>query len=535
MKRNKGTEKKSVAKKKQDISVVVAGCFHWPFTEMKDFAKWIEFIEVFQPNEIYLLGSILHFDKSLRRVSKKRIHEEVTGLKEEIRQFRRNILEKIRRAVPDSKIVYLEGVTERRLKTWAEKQEIDFETELLTAMKLEKLRIEYIFGNKEKLGEKLVGRFLFKQGSFNYGDSVSSAIKEYGKEGMSGASCLSHFISTHHKTEYCTQNVWYETGCLCQDGVKDPGRGRGKEFPHRGFLFGWFDHSRKHFTFNNLFLEDKLIYKKKGKKLVFWDPRLTSQSREIEVGCIHIPFEHKKSKKAFIGFLKECQPNRLHLLGDIWDLPEFSYFKDGKDERTVLDGYKNMLKVRKFLKEVREILPNAKIFYYEGNHERRLKAYIKDNARAFLSYGKMINVPELLKLKELDIVWVSSAAKHKEEKFWWRHGNCVASDSGKSAFKELSKGLSGGNVHTHRAGLAVKRNRVKLIKEYELGCLCIFDLVYMVGSGNKANWQRGFGISYKEKRGSKETTKVLFMGIFRGRIYFADKFFLPEERPKESK
>lgn len=119
----------------------------------------------------------------------------------------------------------------------------------------------------------------------------------------------------------------------------------------------------------------------------------------------HFPYEHEKNYPLFIQRVKEINPDRLVLLGDVADMYSISSFvKD--PERCDFAGETQYTRDR--LTELRDAVGGkVKITIVEGNHERRLGAYMKKNAREFYGLG-MLTVPNLWNLAQLKIDYIDN-------------------------------------------------------------------------------------------------------------------------------
>ncbi len=502
--------------KKRYVKVVAAGCFHWPLTIKKYFEKWIEFVQVFKPAKIYLTGSLFHSKRSLRTLKGDKMDDEITFLKKGLIEFREAILVRIRKAAPEAEIFYLEGSCEKNLRLWCEKQGLNFETEILGVLNLSDLKIEYVPEGKIRLG-----KFQFTHGKHIRQESVASAKAELKERGISGCSSISHHIGAHFRTDYRGQMAWYEIGGFCGDNVKEPFRRRSSPYSEQGFLIGWFHENGHHFIVTPIRLDGTIVQKRGRKKFIFFDPAIPQSKRhwiEIKVGCMHMPFTHKKSFLALLNLLRRLQPRRLHIVGDFMDFPELSKFKDARIPRIQASSRRNRVKAIKMLRQIREAIPNTYIDYEEGNHERRLKAYLLEKAAVFYD-EPALTIPQLLNLSELNIRFIPSRGGRKEYEHLTIHGDYVRKHSGDTAKAELeAKGISGDSAHTHRLGKYCKTDEMGTREWNEIGCFAQYQIPGV--DGNKANWQRGFAITIIDRTNSTRQVRTIIIPVIHGKIYF---------------
>jgi len=510
---------------KKYVKTVAAGCFHYPKIAKAEFEKWLEFIAVFQPEKIYLLGSLIHSTHALRPLNETKLAKALEGLKADLGKFREAVLKRIRKAVPNTEVIYLEGPTEYNLRQWCSKQGLSFDSEVLEGLKLDDLKINYVRSGRVK-----VGKFLFTHGRHVYKEAVTSAKMELKKNGISGCSCVSHHISSHFRTDYRGEMVWHEIGAICKEGAKDPKHSSMNPFIEKGFLVGYFSRNGHYFHAFPLRLDKEIVVKRGKKKFVFFDPELTStrsHEKQVKVSCMHVPYEHRKSLKSFLNFLQWFKPKTLYLTGDFLDLPQLSSFKDAKDPRVQAAFPAHIKRAKKVLQLIRKALPEeTTIYYLEGNHESRLGAYLMEKVPVFLHY-KALKIPELLDLKALRIRWIPERGGHKEYHHLTIHGDFVRQQSGETAHAELEKkGISGDSGHTHRCGKYCKTDEQGTREWNEIGCLSRYDLSW--GNGRKANWQRGFAISFVDRGKKRKQVQTIIVPLVNGKVCFTGKEFTPQ-------
>jgi predicted phosphodiesterase len=222
----------------------------------------------------------------------------------------------------------------------------------------------------------------------------------------------------------------------------------------------------------------------------------------IIISDLHIPFHDKKAVEVTTAFIRDYQPDALIINGDLLDFWEVSSFD--KDPR-IGTSFKEELEMgRKYLKYLREILPNSKIKYLEGNHEFRLKKYIMKNA-AELSGLEGLSVEEQLGLYGLNIEYIQlppglSRYDHNDLKIgdlYIGHYNIARKHAGYSAKALMENlGVSLIQAHTHKQGLSSKRLRDgRELIAIESGCLCNLEPNYV----KFPNWQHGLVVAMFKK------------------------------------
>jgi hypothetical protein len=116
-------------------------------------------------------------------------------------------------------------------------------------------------------------------------------------------------------------------------------------------------------------------------------------------GDLHIPEQDKPTWSAIKKWLIDNQPDEIHLTGDVGEFLSVSHH--GGNWGSVLSTECDA--IRAFIEELKELCPNAKIIFYEGNHETRYHRFIDT---AVPSLAGTYSIPLGCKLKELGVEWV---------------------------------------------------------------------------------------------------------------------------------
>jgi hypothetical protein len=146
---------------------------------------------------------------------------------------------------------------------------------------------------------------------------------------------------------------------------------------------------------------------------------------------------------------------------------------------------------KEFLVKVRELFPQASIYYKEGNHEKRFVDYMVNNAPEMSDIT--LSLSEKLDLENLGIIHVEENQIAKVSHLHIVHGHEYKSMFGGGIYHARSTRLKAGtNVvlgHFHRTQTDIDR---KLNDEYvgawATGCLCKLDPKY----AGKSKWNHGF-------------------------------------------
>lgn len=201
----------------------------------------------------------------------------------------------------------------------------------------------------------------------------------------------------------------------------------------------------------------------------------------------HIPFQDPGVESLTLDFIREHQPDVIHLLGDVIDFYPLSRFDKDPQRHTQLQDdldqacdYVNRIKARS----------KAKIIWSEGNHENRLKRYLWGRAPE-LANLRSLRYEELLRLEQFKITWAPSMKPYKVGKLLFTHGELVRKWSGMTAKGHFEKyGCCVIHGHTHRLGSFYHSSYENAYGAWENGCLCSLQPEYMVSP----DWQNGWSV-----------------------------------------
>jgi predicted phosphodiesterase len=200
---NKGLE--YMVEKEFDKVVVIPDTHH-PYHDKRSINAVLSFLKDQKPDYVVLIGdhcdmySVSRFDKNPDRTSKLQLELDVTH--EFLKEVRKN-------AGKQSKMIYLEGNHEARLKKWLWRN-----PELHG---LRSLELPYLLG-LDSLGIEYVQKWLWKDTFlFTHGKRTTMYAPrwELDDNGVSGMSGHTHRLNSHAKTDYSGTKVWNSIGHLC--------------------------------------------------------------------------------------------------------------------------------------------------------------------------------------------------------------------------------------------------------------------------------------------------------------------------------
>ena len=245
------------------------------------------------------------------------------------------------------------------------------------------------------------------------------------------------------------------------------------------------------------------------------------------------PLHDLKAISVATEIVKEIRPNRIILLGDMLDLPDWStHFMRSPEFYFTTQPSLDWLS--SWISELRPYC--NEMVYIEGNHEKRMIDSIVQNT--IQAYGikpanepdvpPILSVPYMLGLHKMGVEYVGNYP-HGEfyinDNLVCIHGNKVGPKSGQSIMKMLdSPRISVIQGHVHRLEMGHKtvwtHGQPKIYQAISLGTLARIDGI-VPGGGTRYNWQQGFGIVEYDK----ERFQVDSIGIYDGKAIFKGKLY----------
>lgn len=208
----------------------------------------------------------------------------------------------------------------------------------------------------------------------------------------------------------------------------------------------------------------------------------------VTISDLHVPYHNMKFINLWIEFLKDFQPDKIVLNGDIVDFYDLSYFDKNPKRVGVLQ--KELDVVNGILMLIRLACPKSEIVYVEGNHEDRLRKFIWKNPS--ISSLRDLKLERLLRFGDVGNIRLVEDFDVRGMKF--THGGLVRKHSSYSAKAEYDHHLqSGASGHTHRLGIYNKSTGGRTDEWVETGCGCLLNPEYIKGC---PDWQNGFLITH---------------------------------------
>jgi hypothetical protein len=215
------------------FSAIIEGDTHFPNQDDDALSIVDQIAAALQP-ELYVHIGDMQDCYKLSRFDKNPKRRET--LQDEINMGRRHLAHK-RVILPNSKMVYLEGNHEDRLRRtlWNLKGEVealasltDFQ-ETMTwpkLLKLDELGVTFVpYMGSEQARQTFLPKWILKHGTIVRKNSAYTARGEWEKYGRSGSSGHTHRLGMYFHNDHNGSHCWVETGCTCiltPEYVSDP-------------------------------------------------------------------------------------------------------------------------------------------------------------------------------------------------------------------------------------------------------------------------------------------------------------------------
>jgi hypothetical protein len=251
----------------------------------------------------------------------------------------------------------------------------------------------------------------------------------------------------------------------------------------------------------------------------------TNLERHLFIPDLHIPDHNQQAVDLLVKFIPDFQPHVVHILGDFLNFTKVSGFPEVGVYKTSLE---DEIKVgRNILGKIMEASGDAKILWYEGNHERRLQKELGRGHNVLAEIEnemgeQLISIPSIFRLKELGIEWLERGQYHKLDSTLVEHGDIVRGKSGYTAHAMLDRrGLSGFSGHTHRLAMVTRKQGDSVKFWIECGSLANSEPtpLYTI----RPDWQTGFAVGIFDKKNDIMHPVPILMQ--RGEFYFNDKIY----------
>ena len=217
--------------------------------------------------------------------------------------------------------------------------------------------------------------------------------------------------------------------------------------------------------------------------------------------------------RSFLGDLKSVQPREIVMLGDHLDCGGFlaQHHTMGYVAETEYTFEDDASAANQLLDEIQSLAPGAKIYYLEGNHERRMERWCVTQALANRKDSdylrRMFSAERVLSLAKRDIRFFKQGQFYdglripstiKLGKCYFTHGSRAGTHAASQTLADF-----GGNVvfgHTHRMDSATKRSVSEgVMGAWNPGCLCQLQPLWQ--HSQITGWSHGYGLQLVRNNG----------------------------------
>ncbi len=261
-------------------------------------------------------------------------------------------------------------------------------------------------------------------------------------------------------------------------------------------------------------------------------------SKDIHSGELD-PFHDRKAMDVVMQIAAQEQPDRIILLGDMLDFPEFSD-KFIKSPDFYFTTQPSLIEFAWWIACLIKVVPDVKIDYLEGNHEARLNKIIINHLIAVydlrsaddLKAPPVLSIDNLLGLSMMGIKYHSSYPRGEvwiNKNLRCRHGD-IARKGGGNTSKAILKDTMVSEIvgHAHRFEMSAKtimtNDGAKTCTVFSPGSLCRADGMVPSNSANH-DWQQGVGmVCYDD-----EDFEIIPISINNGRAIYNGDLYVGED------
>jgi predicted phosphodiesterase len=227
-----------------------------------------------------------------------------------------------------------------------------------------------------------------------------------------------------------------------------------------------------------------------------YEPYRITGNKALIFSDVHIPFHNIKAIETMFDYCKDINIDTVVINGDFMDCFSVSRFNP---EPSVI-RFKDEIKYTKdFLKELKKIFKNARIYYKFANHEKRLEDYFKIKAPEIFDINEFkLNI--LLDLYNIGIEYIEDnryIILNNNLTIWhgheFRNGITSPANPARTAFMRAKENSIIGHYHQSSEHSETDING-KVVTCWSLGCLSELHPAYMPLN----RWCHGFAIYTKE-------------------------------------
>jgi len=258
----------------------------------------------------------------------------------------------------------------------------------------------------------------------------------------------------------------------------------------------------------------EILFALKNRNLLNYEPKhieVEAGAVEIAIGDIHIPYQDDMAVAACLDYADSVKPSIISVMGDMLDCYNISTFDKNPLRSKRL--FEEINQGKAFLTMLRERYPQARIIFYEGNHEERISRYILRNASQLAELLETLLVDKL-GLNELEIEYHNTPFQIGN--LWHMHGHEKPSGQGNP---EYITNVMMQFVYDHFICFHFHRSQTKLYRRIGDRFWKACAVGYLAGQMDymKLNkWQQGFAVIHYRADGEFSVDNKT---IINGQVY----------------
>lgn len=223
----------------------------------------------------------------------------------------------------------------------------------------------------------------------------------------------------------------------------------------------------------------------------------------IGAGDVHLPYHDQEAVEIMLERAVEIGAKTILLAGDWMDMYQVSRFQKDPRLRNVKE---EIAMFNAVIDEIRRILPDAKIIFKIGNHEKRFDDYLMSNAAALFDLEEM-HLENILHLEErgIDVVNTMRTMRFRHLNIIHGHEYVFSISNPVNPARGLFTRAKKSTVcfHHHRSSEHTETTITgEVITCWSVGCLCDLKPEYFPIN----QWNHGFIEIYGDDNGDYHVT-----------------------------
>jgi hypothetical protein len=221
------------------------------------------------------------------------------------------------------------------------------------------------------------------------------------------------------------------------------------------------------------------------------------------------PFHDREAMDTVYRVAQEVQPDEIVIVGDKLDLPDWSV-RYHREPDIYLVTQPALIELHWYLARLRAMLPEARIVYLAGNHEKRFSTMVEAHVPAAyklksvddLDGWDQFSLPKLLGLDGLGVEYIEhypQGSYFVSPELEAEHGSTARKghgDTSKSIMRDRSNSVFSGHIHKPELVSRIdRRGGVNTpIQAVCPGCLCRLDGAVPGHDPKRQDWAHGVGV-----------------------------------------